>query len=250
MKIITVISKASVLEFLHFPKLLFAKDTNYICPLDQDIENVFDPKKNKFYKSGECERFLFKNEQNETVGKIAVFINKKYKQEQPTGGIGFFDCIDDQKTANFIFDFAKDWLQAKGMEAMDGPINFGERDKFWGLLIEGFSEPLYAMNYNPPYYKKSPKSDAEYAWYCGENGEYFQKLFSSLKQYIHSQSLVLMILSEDCDILMITKLALYNHLDIRIVRERKIVWEKNNIYQIIPEHFVIEKSYESAKKQL
>ncbi len=39
------------------------------------------------------------------------------------------------------------------MEAMDGPINFGERDKFWGLLIDGFSEPLYGMNYNPPYYK-------------------------------------------------------------------------------------------------
>lgn len=37
---------------------------------------------------------------------------------------------------------------------MDGPINFGERDKFWGLLIDGFSEPLYAMNYNPPYYKE------------------------------------------------------------------------------------------------
>lgn len=153
MKIITVISKASILEFLNFPKILFAKDSNYICPLDQDIENVFDPKKNKFYKSGECERFLFKNEQNETVGKIAVFFNRKYKQDQRTGGIGFFDCINDQQTANFIFDFAKDWLQAKGMEAMDGPINFGERDKFWGLLIEGFSEPLYAMNYNPPYYK-------------------------------------------------------------------------------------------------
>jgi hypothetical protein len=57
-------------------------------------------------------------------------------------------------TADFIFDFAKNRLQEKGMEAMDGPINFGERDKFWGLLIEGFSEPLYAMNYNAPYYKE------------------------------------------------------------------------------------------------
>ncbi len=40
------------------------------------------------------------------------------------------------------------------MEAMDGPINFGERDRFWGLLVEGFFEPVYAMNYNPPYYKQ------------------------------------------------------------------------------------------------
>ena len=40
----------------------------------------------------------------------------------------------------------------KGMEAMDGPINFGERDRWWGLITEGFTPPLYCMNYNPPYY--------------------------------------------------------------------------------------------------
>lgn len=153
MNVIPVISKETISEFLNFPQRLIKADKNYIRPLDQDIENVFDSKKNKFFKTGSCERFLFKNEASETVGKIAVFVNKKYRQEQPTGGIGFFDCIDDQETANFIFDFAKDWLQEKGMEAMDGPINFGERDKFWGLLIEGFSEPLYGMNYNAPYYQ-------------------------------------------------------------------------------------------------
>ena len=153
MNVIPVISKETISEFLNFPQRLFKEDKNFIRPLDQDIENVFDSNKNKFFKTGSCERFLFKNEVNETVGKIAVFVNKKYKQDQPTGGIGFFDCVDDQETANFIFDFAKNWLQEKGMEAMDGPINFGERDKFWGLLIEGFSEPLYAMNYNAPYYQ-------------------------------------------------------------------------------------------------
>lgn len=154
MKVVNVASKRSVAEFLNFPKTIFKNDENYIRPLDQDIENVFDSKINKFFKFGECERFLFKNDENITVGKIAVFINKKYKQSQPTGGFGFFDCVNYQETANFIFEFAKNWLQQKGMEAMDGPINFGERDKFWGLLIEGFSEPLYGMNYNAPYYKE------------------------------------------------------------------------------------------------
>ena len=153
MKVIHVVSKESALEFLKFPNLLFAHDKNYIKPIDQNINNIFNPQKNKFFKLGKCERFLFKNEDDETIGKIAVFMHKKYKQSQPTGGIGFFDCINDQQTAHFIFDFAKDWLQQKGMEAMDGPINFGERDQFWGLLIDGFSEPLYAMNYNAPYYR-------------------------------------------------------------------------------------------------
>ena len=153
MKAIKIVSHNHIQEFLDFPGRLLMNDPNYIRPLDQDIEQVFDVKKNKFFRSGECERFLFVNDKGETVGKIAVFISKKYKQSQPTGGIGFFDCINNQKTADFIFDFAKSELQQKGMEAMDGPINFGERDKFWGLLIDGYSEPLYGMNYNPSYYK-------------------------------------------------------------------------------------------------
>ncbi|MBO6185489.1 MAG: hypothetical protein J6O88_12500 [Chryseobacterium sp.] len=140
-------------EFLDFPARLYQHDKNYIRPLDKDINEVFNPEKNKFYKNGECVRFLFKNK-SETVGKIAVFINTSYEQNQPTGGIGFFDCINDQETANFIFDYCKNWLQERGIEAMDGPINFGERDKFWGLLMDGFIEPLYCMNYNFPYYKE------------------------------------------------------------------------------------------------
>ncbi|WP_315055536.1 hypothetical protein [Chryseobacterium indoltheticum] len=140
-------------EFLNFPARLYQHDKNYIRPLDKDINDVFSPEKNKFYADGECTRFLFKNK-SETVGKIAVFINKSYEQDQPTGGIGFFDCINDQETANFIFNHCKNWLQERGIEAIDGPINFGERDKFWGLLTEGFLEPLYCMNYNFPYYKE------------------------------------------------------------------------------------------------
>ncbi|WP_367269318.1 hypothetical protein [uncultured Chryseobacterium sp.] len=140
-------------EFLEFPARLYKNDKNYIRPRNIDIEDVFNPEKNKAFKTGECARFLFRNKQQETVGKVAVFINGTYQQKQPTGGIGFFDCINDQKTADFIFDYCKNWLQQRGIEAMDGPINFGERDKFWGLVIEGFIEPLYGMNYNSPYYK-------------------------------------------------------------------------------------------------
>lgn len=153
LKVEEVQNGAQIKEFLDFPSRLYQNDKNYIRPLDKDIEEVFNPEKNKFFKKGECKRFLF-SKGDKTVGKVAVFVNETYKQEQPTGGIGFFDCINDQEIANFIFDYCKHWLQERGMEAMDGPINFGERDKFWGLLIEGFTEPLYCMNYNFPYYRE------------------------------------------------------------------------------------------------
>jgi hypothetical protein len=140
--------------FLEIPVGLHKADPNWIRPLDKDIEEVFDPAKNKFFKQGECVRWILMDDSNKPIGRIAAFTNKKYKQEQPTGGTGFFECINDQAAANFMFDHCKQWLQERGMEAMDGPINFGERDKWWGLVVEGFYEPLYGMSYAPPYYKE------------------------------------------------------------------------------------------------
>ncbi|RYZ44941.1 MAG: hypothetical protein EOP49_26185, partial [Sphingobacteriales bacterium] len=140
-------------QFLELPVRIYKDDPNWIRPLNKDIEDVFDPKKNKFFKQGECKRWLLKDAGGQVIGRIAAFTNKKYKQEQPTGGIGFFECIDDQAAANFMLDHCRTWLGERGMEAMDGPINFGERDRWWGLVVEGYFEPLYCMNYNPPYYK-------------------------------------------------------------------------------------------------
>ena len=148
-------SQKDIREFLTFAARLNQNNPEFIQPLFQDIEKVFDPEKNKFFRNGACERFLVLDEESgETVGKYAVFTMAKYQQDQPTGGIGFVDFIDNQSVSKFIFDSAKEWLKKRGMEAMDGPINFGERDTWWGLLVEGFHEPLYGMNYNLPYYQK------------------------------------------------------------------------------------------------
>ena len=152
LKVLLVNNEFTRKEFLEFPQRLMKSDPNYIRPLDKDIEGVFDSKTNKALRHSEFQRVIFQDTNGKTVGKVAVFINPSYKQDIPTGGFGFFDCINDQATANFIFDYCKNWLSEKGMQAMDGPINLGERDKFWGLLMEGRSEPLYNMNFNPDYY--------------------------------------------------------------------------------------------------
>lgn len=152
MRIDLVQNDAQAKEWLLFPLEIYKDDPCYIRPLDKDIEDVFNPATNKFFKFGDCERWSLKNEQDIMIGRIAVFTSKKWKNKQPTGGVGFFECINDQDAADFMFDKAKSWLQERGMQAMDGPVNFGERDKWWGLLVKGFEEPLYNMNYNPEYY--------------------------------------------------------------------------------------------------
>ena len=153
-RLVEVDSKKMIREFLRFPSVLYKNDKNWIRPLDEDIEKIFDPSKNKLLRKGEAIRWLLQNEKQKTVGRMAAFYESSTvkQNEFATGGIGFFDCIDDQKAANTMFDTAKTWLQEKGLEAMDGPINFGSREQFWGCLSEGFYEPIHNMPYNFKYY--------------------------------------------------------------------------------------------------
>ena len=155
MQLIEVLDESTARAFIEINATLNSQDPNYIRPLDKDIEDVFNPEKNKTFRHGQCVRWLIRHEEGQYLGRIAAFTNRKYKNigdEQPTGGIGFFDCINDQQAANLLLDTARNWLIRQGMEAMDGPINFGERDRWWGLISKGFHPPLYGMIYNPPFF--------------------------------------------------------------------------------------------------
>lgn len=144
-------------DFIQVNVILHRNDPNYIRPLDKDVLEVFDKKKNKSFRHGEATRWILRSKDGKLIGRIAAFVNKKYKNkgdDVPIGGIGFFDCINDQEAADMLFDVARSWLLQKGMQAMDGPINFGERDRWWGLVVQGNEPPLYCMNYNPHYYQE------------------------------------------------------------------------------------------------
>ena len=157
MQLIEVTNTTLAQDFIRVNILVNKGNPNYIRPLDKDVHDVFNPQKNKTFRTGTAIRWILKNDNGELIGRISAFVNKKYKNrgdEVPVGGIGFFDCIDDINAAEMLFNVAKHWLMQQGMQAMDGPINFGERDRWWGLVVKGFQEPLYCMNYNPPYYAK------------------------------------------------------------------------------------------------
>lgn len=155
MKIREVTSTGDKKEFIRFPKRLYKTDPFWVCPLDNEVEAVFDPGKNHYFKHGEATRWLLLDESGTTIGRVAAFIdyNRSKVYRQPTGGIGFFEVEENKEAAFILFDTAKEWLTERGMEAIDGPINFGENDTNWGLLVDGFVQPGFGMTYNKRYYR-------------------------------------------------------------------------------------------------
>lgn len=150
-----------VREFLDLPIRLYKNETHWIRPIDKDIEDVFHADTNKFFRHGECNRWILKDDNGITIGRVAAFINNKTMKEKNSlgqqlvvGGMGFFESINDKKTAFKLFDVAKEWLEARDCNTIEGPINFGERDNWWGLLVEGHDiDPNYKMPWTFPYYQ-------------------------------------------------------------------------------------------------
>jgi len=155
MKVVEVNIKEDKKKFINFPKELYKDDPFWVCQLDSGIESVFDPAKNHTFKHGEAIRWILKDEGNHTIGRIAAFIDKvrSSANRQPTGGIGFFEVVENKEAAFILFNVALEWHRSHGMEAMDGPVNFGENDNNWGLLVEGFTQPGFGMPYNKKYYR-------------------------------------------------------------------------------------------------
>lgn len=154
MTILAVNNVKTEKEFQKVPFSIYNNDKNWVPHLQQDIEKVFDTKKNKFFRHGEATRWILQ-EEGVTIGRIAAFINEKSNKKSKTkiGGLGFFECIDDKASAFILFDTARKWIEEKGMDTIEGPINFGEKDKYWGLITENFEyPPYYNQNYNPAYY--------------------------------------------------------------------------------------------------
>ena len=156
MQLIEVNDKKSKQLFHKVPRVIYNNDPNWAQPLQGMVENIFNTRVNKTFENGKAVRWVLVDETNKPIGRIAAFVNENtaYTYEQPTGGCGFFECVDNQDAADLLFKAAMYWNKSQGMEAMDGPINFGENYVNWGLLVDGFMPQGYGMPYNPPYYEE------------------------------------------------------------------------------------------------
>ena len=144
---------------------------NWISPLRMERKRLLDTKKNPFFQHSQIELFIaYKGK--EAVGRIAAITNENHNkfQNDNAGFWGFFECIDEQETADALFDAAAAWLREQGKDNMYGPINPSTNDEV-GILIDGFETPPYMMmTQTHPYYQRlaenygHEKAKDLYAW--------------------------------------------------------------------------------------
>jgi hypothetical protein len=141
-----------VRDFLDVVSYIYAKDPSYIRPLDQDLKDRLDPKKNPLFEHAEGTIFLaYRN--GKCVGRITATIDREHlaRYEDSTGFFGFFDTVDDAEVAGELLTRAEAWLREKGMKRARGPVSMSINEEL-GCLVDGFDRPPVFLNpHHRPY---------------------------------------------------------------------------------------------------
>ncbi len=141
--------------FLRLPWIVNGSYPNWVPPLRQNQKELVNYIKHPFYDHGEIQTFVaWQNDQ--PIGRVAAIVNRTHNEtyKDKLGFFGFFECIDDTPAAHGLFNAARDWLKARGMTAIRGPMN-PSMNYECGLLIDGFdTPPTFMMTHNPPYYQR------------------------------------------------------------------------------------------------
>lgn len=140
-------------KFIDFPYDFYKNNEYWVEPLRFDVKNNLDEKKNPLYTHSKLKMWVARKNGN-IVGRIAGIINDNHNKfhEDKTGFFGFFECINDQKVANKLFEKAVQFSKENGMDNLRGPVNPSINDEC-GLLIDSFDKPpVMLMPYNPEYY--------------------------------------------------------------------------------------------------
>ncbi|MCA9669632.1 MAG: hypothetical protein KC503_28750 [Myxococcales bacterium] len=165
-------------RFIKMPWSLYKDDPLWVPPLIGDMKEFLNPQKGVFFGHGEAKLFLAERD-GVCVGRISAQINHAHDKlfaEQGKAFFGFFECEDNQQTADALFDAAEAYAREHGKTCIEGPLNFGIYDEI-GVLIEGFDTPPYVLNlHNPPYYQKLIESagygkSIDWFAYRGKRGE-------------------------------------------------------------------------------
>ncbi|MCB0275462.1 MAG: methyltransferase [Calditrichaeota bacterium] len=106
------------------------------------------------------------------------------------------------------------------------------------ILAGSMFNPVHGRKFdmiviNPPYYPKDPRTIGEQAWYCGKDFQYFRSLFAGLGNHIKENGQVFIVLSEDCELESINKIARENGVRFIPVIQKKFLGEYQYIWRLV-----------------
>ncbi len=141
--------------FLKFPWKIYRNDPNWVPPIERDIRDRLDKKRNPFFEHADREIFLAFRD-GEVAGRIVAVLDENHNSfhEEKIVFFGLFESLNDPDVACALLDAAASWGRERGMTALRGPVNLSLNEEC-AFLLEGFdSPPVIMMPYNPPYYLK------------------------------------------------------------------------------------------------
>jgi GNAT superfamily N-acetyltransferase len=152
MHIREVQTASDVRKFVFFPRKLYAGDPNWAPPLWADEKGAYSARKNAILAHSDF-TLLLAEENGEVVGRSLVYVDRNFNAfyKTRTGFFGAFECVNASNVAKALDEAAVEWLSARGMERIRGPIH--PVAESWGFLYRGYeTPPVFMAPYNPPYY--------------------------------------------------------------------------------------------------
>ena len=141
-------------RFATFPWQIYKDDPMWVPPLLPQRMKQLNPQKGTFYNHGEADFFLaFKD--GELAGTIMAAVDHSSNQSRGLndGMFGFFECLDDQKVADRLFETARAWAKDRNLNRLIGPFH-QDYDSAYGILIEGRDRPpAISCGHTPSYYE-------------------------------------------------------------------------------------------------
>jgi GNAT superfamily N-acetyltransferase len=147
-------------RFVRFPRSLYPPSSLWVSHLDWERARFFDPRRNPFFSFAAVRSFLAVDRNGRDVGRIAAIDNPRFVEFQgrKLGFFGFFDAPDDEEVSGALFEAAEAWLRARGLPAVQGPVNPSTNHEC-GLLVSGFDRPpRIQLTYNDPHYGRLVES--------------------------------------------------------------------------------------------
>lgn len=153
----TVRAARDLRAFVRLPQRIYRRDACWVPPLERDVRESVGPALLGTERATREAWVAFKD--GRAAGRLFAAHDPVLNARKGTraGHLSLFEAIDDQDVSRALFDHAFEWLRARGLTFVRGPVcPAGPAfDELKGLLVQGFEHRPYVLtSYNPPYYQR------------------------------------------------------------------------------------------------